>query len=196
MSGGWSRNAWLAAPVILLTASGCAPQAQTVPPTRVPVTATTPPTIAAVTATPALAAAPAPSLILPVAATPAVAVPAPATPAPVGAPAAQAVGMPASALGEKGKAVYETNCQACHGKEGQGVIGPAVWGPRASPAKYGGTAANWNGYIRQTMPQNSPGSLTADEYLQVTTYLLLQNNLVQPGQPVSEPGLAQIKTEK
>ena len=122
--------------------------------------------------------------------------PTPAPPASTGAAPAQAAGMPASALAESGKAVYETNCQACHGKEGQGVIGPAVWGPRASPAKYGGTAADWHGYIRQAMPQNSPGSLSADEYLQVTTYLLLQNNLVQPGQPVTEPGLAQIKTEK
>ena len=75
-------------------------------------------------------------------------------------------------------------------------MGPALWGPRASPSKYGPTAADWHGYIRSNMPQNNPGSLNSDEYLQVTTYLLLQNTLVQPTQGISEQSLGQIKTEK
>lgn len=95
-----------------------------------------------------------------------------------------------------GQAVYQQQCQACHGDQGQGVVGPALIGPRASPAKYGPTAADWYGYIRSAMPQSAPGSLSQQQYLEVTTYLLLQNGLVQPTQPIDEPALRQIKTER
>lgn len=177
-------RALLAAKTMLLIASGCTVQPAAAPTTAAPATVPspvpTPPPLLMPTAPPS----PVPAVPL---------APPTTVPAPTQAPVA---GTPASALGAQGKPVYDTYCQACHGKEGQGVVGPALWGPGANPAKYGPTAADWHRFIRQNMPQNNPGSLSPDEYLQVTTYLLLRNSLVQPTQPVSEPALGQITTEK
>lgn len=99
-------------------------------------------------------------------------------------------------VADAGVAVYQQHCQACHGDQGQGLVGPAVIGRRASPAKFGPTAADLHGYIRSSMPQNAPGSLSAEQYLQVTTYLLVQNELVQPNEPIDEQRLPQIRTER
>lgn len=127
---------------------------------------------------------------------------APAAPRPTAQPTASKAPNPGGAaataqqVAAAGQAVYQQQCQACHGDSGQGVVGPALIGPRASPAKYGPTAADWSGYIRTNMPQNAPGSLTQQQYLEVTAYLLLQNGLVQPSQPLDEQALQQIKTER
>lgn len=112
-----------------------------------------------------------------------------------GAPAPGGAGATAQRLAASGQTVYQQQCQTCHGNQGQGVVGPAIIGPRANPAKYGPTAADWYGYIRAAMPQNAPGSLSQQQYLEVTTYLLLQNGLVQPNQPIDEQALQQIKTQ-
>lgn len=102
----------------------------------------------------------------------------------------------AQQVGDTGKVVYQQRCAVCHGDQGQGLVGPAVIGPRASPAKYGPTAADWYGYIRANMPQNAPGSLSQEQYLAVTTYLLLQNGVLQPTQPIDEQALQRIETER
>lgn len=130
--------------------------------------------------------------------TPAATRPAPglATSTPPSAGASTGAGAEASRLGDTGKQVYQQQCQSCHGNQGQGVIGPALIGSRASPAKYGPTAEGLYTYIRTNMPQTAPGSLSADEYLAVTTYLLLQNQLVSPTQRIDVGSLQQIKTER
>lgn len=124
--------------------------------------------------------------------------PARAAATPTSAPAAASTGsgIEAARLAETGKQVYQQQCQVCHGDQGQGIVGPALIGSRASPAKYGPTAKDLYTFIRTNMPQTTPGSLTADQYLAVTTYLLFQNELVSPTQRIDEGALQQIKTER
>lgn len=119
-----------------------------------------------------------------------------APPAASKAPARGTGATTAQGVADAGGVVYQQQCQACHGDQGQGLVGPAVIGRRASPSKFGPTAADLQGYIQSNMPQNAPGSLSAEQYLQVTTYLLLRNDLVQPNEPIDEQRLSQIRTER
>lgn len=102
----------------------------------------------------------------------------------------------AAQVAVQGKAIYLQQCQVCHGAQGEGVVGPALIGPKANPAKFGPTAANWFTFIRTNMPQTAPGSLSVDDYVAVTSYLLLQNGLVTPEQQVSEQAFREIKTAR
>lgn len=122
--------------------------------------------------------------------------PAAATSTSAPAPAPTGSGVEAARLAQTGKQVYQQQCQVCHGDQGQGIVGPALIGSKASPAKYGPSANDLYTYIRTNMPQNAPGSLSTDQYLAVTTYLLLENKLVSPTQPIDENALQQIKTER
>jgi alcohol dehydrogenase (cytochrome c) len=76
-----------------------------------------------------------------------------------------------------GRAVYERSCSACHGAD----LNPA---PGVPPVKGEAFLANWRGrsvgelfaYTRDFMPPGAGRSLSEAEYLQVTTYLLQQND--------------------
>jgi mono/diheme cytochrome c family protein len=98
----------------------------------------------------------------------------------------------ADQLAEAGRAVYAEQCAACHGTQGEGAVGPAVIGPRANLAKYR-TARGLLDYTSSLMPQNAPGSLSPEAYLQVTAYLLVQNNEVQPSAPLDSSNLDGIQ---
>ena len=51
-------------------------------------------------------------------------------------------------------------------------------------------------YISKQMPDDNPGSLSPTQYLQVESYLLLQDGYVKPGVPVNQNNLGQISLEK
>lgn len=80
-------------------------------------------------------------------------------------------------LAQLGKNVYASNCAACHGANGGGGVGPAVIGNTNIPQIYH-NASQLLSYIRTTMPQSSPGSLSLQLYQQVLCYLMVQNNYV------------------
>ena len=86
-------------------------------------------------------------------------------------------GQTAGQLSSAGQAVFSTRCAGCHGSSGQGVTAPAVIGASAGLTKYA-TAQGLFNYISANMPGNAPGSLSQQQYLEVTAYLLVQNNLV------------------
>jgi polyvinyl alcohol dehydrogenase (cytochrome) len=86
-------------------------------------------------------------------------------------------GVYTTAQAERGKGVYQQSCAAgCH-MENLGGNGPA----QALTGK--GFVDRWKGVtlsdlykkIRDTMPVDKPGSLSADDYLAVTAYLLSSN---------------------
>ncbi len=52
------------------------------------------------------------------------------------------------------------------------------------------------GYISKNMPDDNPGSLSPAQYLQVESYLLLQDGYVKPGMLVNQNNLVQILIEK
>ncbi len=97
----------------------------------------------------------------------------------------------ASQLAAAGKTVFEQNCMKCHGENGQQVNGSALMGPDNVLANYQTGLGLYN-FISQRMPDDNPGGLTPTQYLQVETYLLLQDGYVKPGTPIAPNNLDQI----
>lgn len=109
------------------------------------------------------------------------AAPAPAAPPtaapPAAAPTTVPGGTPANVAGDLailGKTVFTANCARCHGDQGQGGTAPRLIGSGNALAKYG-TAQGLLAFISTNMPKSSPGSLRADQYVQVLAFLLMQN---------------------
>ncbi|MEZ4726605.1 MAG: molybdopterin-dependent oxidoreductase [Caldilineaceae bacterium] len=110
-----------------------------------------------------------------------------ATPSPTAASSGQAAG----ALAAAGQQVYRNECANCHGPDGQGTLAPAVIGSDARLETYD-TARGLYNYIRSSMPQDNPGSLTDQQYLEVTAYLLVENGYVTNDQMMGFDRLADI----
>lgn len=105
--------------------------------------------------------------------------------------AAQTDTSTAGTLATSGEEVYVAECSECHGEQGEGLIGPALLGDGANLAAYG-TAQGLYDYIHLSMPQDAPGSLTDQQYLEVVTYMLLDNGLVEDETPISHEDLSDI----
>jgi len=73
---------------------------------------------------------------------------------------------------KRGQAIYSAQCASCHGPTLNGVQGPPLTG--------NDFVSNWNkeplselaNKIRNTMPQNAPGSLTPQQAVDVVAYIL------------------------
>ncbi len=113
--------------------------------------------------------------------------PAPPVPSVPSAPS----GTTAGQLADAGKTVFATRCAGCHGDSGQGVRAPAIIGANASLAKYN-TGQGVLDFVDTAMPANAPGSLSQQDYLDVVSYLLVQNNYVSPGTALDTSRLGSI----
>ena len=77
----------------------------------------------------------------------------------------------------RGKALYKTDCSACHGVDGQGVqIGDKKAGPLWGPSSWNdgaGAARIYTlaGFIRYAMPYLNPGSLTDQEAQHIAAFI-------------------------
>jgi cytochrome c len=91
-----------------------------------------------------------------------------------------------------GKTVYTNACSICHGANGEGKTAPAVIGASASLSKYG-TAKGLLDFVSTAMPAKAPGSLSHQDYLNVLSYLLVQNNAADPAAAFNESGLASVQ---
>ena len=86
----------------------------------------------------------------------------------------------------EGEAVYAVHCAVCHGPTGtEGpydvLVGTAPWEEWPGARTIGGYwpyATTVFDYIRRSMPQLTPGNLTADETYAVVAYLLNLNGIV------------------
>ncbi len=116
---------------------------------------------------------------------------------PAGSPTAPpaAGGTTAGQLADQGKTVFADRCAACHGQQGEGLTAPANIGPSANLGKYG-TAKGLYDYVRTTMPQDAPGSLSEDQYLAAVSYLLVENGFVEPEMPMDQTHLESIQLSK
>ncbi len=73
-----------------------------------------------------------------------------------------------------GKAIYVTQCAACHGADGAGVppVFPPLWGKNSYNDGAGmANPAKMARFVFHTMPQTNPGSLTAQQAYDVSAYV-------------------------
>ena len=75
----------------------------------------------------------------------------------------------------QGEKIYGDSCVTCHGPagEGKGKKSPAVIGAKAL-GKYK-TAADLEGYIKEKMPKDDPGTLSDADAWAVTAWLVSKN---------------------
>jgi polar amino acid transport system substrate-binding protein len=102
------------------------------------------------------------------------------------------VGITFGSAAQLGKTVYTNACSICHGINGEGKTAPAVIGASASLSKYG-TAKGLLDFVSTTMPAKAPGSLSHPDYLNILSYLLVQNNAADPAAAFNESGLASVQ---
>lgn len=106
---------------------------------------------------------------------PAAAAPPPA-PAPAPAPPAPAPPPAAAAPTDAGREVFAQECARCHGDAGQGTNdGPQLIGRGSAVPSM--SARQLDEYVRSSMPNDKPGSLSPDQYSAVIDYLRKANNL-------------------
>lgn len=88
-----------------------------------------------------------------------------------------------------GQEVYAAECAQCHGERGEGGTGPVLIGGNKRIASYETTERLYD-YVSRTMPFDSPGTLTEDQYWDVIAYVLDENALLTQDVvlgPESEP---------
>jgi mono/diheme cytochrome c family protein len=79
-------------------------------------------------------------------------------------------GVYTAAQATRGRDVYAGNCKSCHTPESHtGATFNATWNKRSLSELYT--------YIRDRMPKNEPGSLSAEEYADVLAYVLKLNRM-------------------
>ncbi|UZX14684.1 c-type cytochrome [Thermus sp. PS18] len=72
---------------------------------------------------------------------------------------------------QRGKSLYQAKCAVCHGAEGQGQVGPPLWGPKSYNA--GAGMANWKNlaaFVHGAMPLGNP-NLSPDEARDIAAYV-------------------------
>lgn len=88
-----------------------------------------------------------------------------------------------------GMQAYDSHCARCHGADLVDGFAPKLSKPTL--AKYG-TAQGLFDYLRQSMPKGNPGSLSEQEYYDVTGYLLFKQNMLEAGHEVGSETAATI----
>jgi alcohol dehydrogenase (cytochrome c) len=97
-----------------------------------------------------------------------------------------------SAQASRGATVYTQSCVNCHGANLQGESAPALTGQIFRQAYGSGTAAQLYDFISRQMPQDKPASLSQQQYLDVTAYILSRNGFAAGSAPLQIGSLAQV----
>jgi mono/diheme cytochrome c family protein len=97
----------------------------------------------------------------------------------------------AGQLAQLGQSVFSVSCAKCHGNTGQGGSGPALIGQGNSLSKYN-TAQGLFNFMSSAMPLDAPGTLTHEQYLELLSYILVNNGVMQSGDMFMEGDLASV----
>jgi mono/diheme cytochrome c family protein len=109
---------------------------------------------------------------------------------------------PGSGSVSHGREVFDQQCAACHGANGEGGVGDRLVGGQgtlatANPVRTVGSywpyAPTLFDYIRRAMPQNAPQSLSNDEVYAVSAYILNLNGLLPAEAALDARTLSAIK---
>jgi cytochrome c len=101
-----------------------------------------------------------------------------------------------------GARVFAAQCAACHGAQGQGLLGDALVGgrgtlasakPKRTVGSYWPYATTLFDYIRRAMPFTAPESLSADDVYAVCAFVLNQNGIVPPDTRLDARSLPAVK---
>jgi mono/diheme cytochrome c family protein len=101
-----------------------------------------------------------------------------------------------------GREVFEQQCSACHGAQGEGGVGDRLVGGQgtiATPKPIKTVGSYWPyaptlfDYIRRAMPQNAPQSLSNDDVYAVSAYILNLNGLLPADTTLDARTLSAIK---
>jgi len=101
-----------------------------------------------------------------------------------------------------GKEVYQNNCEACHGPNGQGGIRDRLVGgqgtlrtdkPTKTVGSYWPYATTLFDYIRRAMPYPAPGLLSVDDNYAVVAYILSLNEILPADGKLDKDSLPKIK---
>ena len=116
-------------------------------------------------------------------------------------------GLPAgSGSVERGKAVYDSQCLACHGDQLQGGLGDrlvggrdtlvkrdSVKGPVKTVESYWPYATTLFDYIKRSMPLLEPGSMSNDDVYAVSAYILSKAGIVPADAVLDQQSLARVQ---
>jgi hypothetical protein len=109
---------------------------------------------------------------------------------------------PGSGSVSHGREVFDQQCAACHGANGEGGVGDQLVGGQGTlaskkPIRTVGSfwpyAPTLFDYIRRAMPQNAPESLSNDDVYAVSAYILNLNGLLPADATLDAGALSAIK---
>ena len=93
------------------------------------------------------------------------------------------------AQADSGRTVYQNHCTSCHGDNLRAGGYPALAGAAFVKKWSQNTLDDLYFVISQQMPQNSPGSLSDQQYTDATAYILQQNGVETSGQALTTDNL-------
>ncbi|MDR7483080.1 MAG: c-type cytochrome [Armatimonadota bacterium] len=96
----------------------------------------------------------------------------------------------------RGREIFAMQCSRCHGDQGQGTDdGPRLIGPNTGLRGYQ-TAQKLFEFVSTEMPASAPGSLQAQEYWDVLSFLLDANRLLPPGSTLGPENAPNIRLDQ
>jgi alcohol dehydrogenase (cytochrome c) len=98
-----------------------------------------------------------------------------------------------SAQASRGTNVYAQYCTQCHGTNLQGDAGPPLSGQTLHQAYGSGTVAQLYDFISRQMPQDKPATLSQQQYLDVTAYILARNGFPSGDTALGMESLSQVR---
>ncbi len=85
---------------------------------------------------------------------------------------------------EQGRALYDSNCASCHGRDLAGESAPALAGPRFARRWTGRPVADLFTTQSTSMPPGKSGSITPVQHAAILAYILSRNNYAPGGSPL------------